>query len=153
MKIYVDADAFPNAIKDIVFRAAERLKISLILVANQTVRIPDSHCISSIKVGNGPDVADDKIAELAQKGDLVITADIPLANRIVEKQAFALNHRGELYTDENIKERLATRDLMDQLRSAGIDTGGPPPLTQKDRKAFADQFDRFLTRHRAADKS
>lgn len=147
MKILVDADAFPNVIKDILFRAARRHRISLILVANQQVNIKKSAYISCIAVPTGPDVADDRIVELVQQGDLVITADIPLADRVVAQGAYAINPRGELYTEENIKERLAVRDLMNELRNNGIVTGGPSSFSRKDRQAFANQLDRFLTRH------
>jgi uncharacterized protein YaiI (UPF0178 family) len=120
MKILVDADAFPNVIKDMLFRAARRHRIPLILVANQQMNIKKSPYISCIAVPAGPDVADDRIVELVQHGDLVITADIPLADRVVSQGAYAINPRGELYTEENIKDRLAVRDLMNELRNGGI---------------------------------
>ena len=147
MKIFVDADAFPKVIKDILFRAAGRHRVPMILVANQQVNIKKSPYISCIAVPAGPDVADDRIVELVQHGDLVITADIPLADRVVERWAYAINPRGELYTEENIKDRLAVRDLMNELRNGGVITGGPSSFSQKDRQAFANQLDRFLTKH------
>jgi len=150
MQIWVDADACPNTVKEILFRAAERRRIRMTLVANHAVRTPPSTLIRAIQVPHGFDVADDKIAAELQPGDLVITADIPLAAEVIERGGHALNPRGELYTTENIKERLAMRDVMDQLRSSGVVTGGPPTLNQRDRQAFANQLDRFLTRHNAS---
>lgn len=144
MQIWVDADACPKPIKEILFRAAERVKVSLVLVANQPMQIPPSRYIRSMVVASGMDVADATIVELLQPGDLVITADIPLAALVVDKGGHALNPRGELYDKDNIRERLAMRDLMDELRGSGIDTGGPPPFNQQDRTAFANQLDRFL---------
>lgn len=146
MKILIDADATPVVIKDILFRAVERNKIQLILVANQKMKFPESQYISSIIVPAGPDEADDKIAEIVQPGDLVITADIPLADRVVSAGAYALNPRGEFYTEENIKERLAMRDLMDELRNSGINTGNQSAFSSRDRQAFANHLDRFLTK-------
>jgi len=147
VQILVDADALPNLIKDILFRAVLRFRVPLTLVANQYVTLEKSAYISSIAVPAGPDVADDQIVQLAEEGDLVITADIPLADRIVAKGAYAINPRGELYTDDNIKERLAIRDLMSELRNEGVINGGPSSFSRKDRKAFANQLDRFLTKH------
>lgn len=147
MHIWVDADACPNLIKDILFRAAERVQVTLTLVANQALRTPPSPYIKSIQVPAGFDVADNKIAQLARHGDLVITADIPLAADVIAKGAHALNPRGEFYTKDTIQERLTMRNLMDQLRGSGINTGGPPPLKQSDRQAFANQLDRFLMRY------
>ena len=149
MTIWVDADACPRVIKEILYRAAERVQVELVLVANRPLHTPPSRFISSTKVGAGFDVADRHIADAVQPGDLVITADIPLAADVVEKEAIALNPRGELYTEENIRERLAMRDLMDQLRSTGMETGGPPEFSKKDRMAFANSLDRIL----AADSS
>ncbi len=146
MQIWVDADACPNVIKEILFRAAERLGIGLILVANQPVRTPPSRFIRSIQVPAGFDVADNEIIRQAVAGDLVITADIPLASGVIEKGAYALNPRGELYTRENIRERLTLRNFMDELRGSGVNTGGPPALDKGDRQAFANQLDRFLAR-------
>ncbi|AKH22263.1 YaiI/YqxD family protein [Sedimenticola thiotaurini] len=146
MQIWVDADACPNVIKEILFRAAERMKIAVILVANQAIRTPPSPYIRSIQVSAGFDVADNEIIRQAEAGDLVITADIPLAAGVIDKGAYALNPRGELYTRENIRERLAMRNFMDELRSSGVNTGGPPALDKSDRQAFANQLDRFLVR-------
>jgi hypothetical protein len=145
MRIYLDADAVPNAIKEILFRSVERNRIILVLVANQPVKVPRSEYISSIVVPAGPDKADDRIVELLQEGDLVVTADIPLADRVAEKGAYAIDPRGTLYTVDNIKERLAVRDLMENLRNEGITTGGPSAFSQRDRREFANQLDRFLT--------
>jgi len=147
MKIWVDADACPVVIKDILFRAAQRTCIQLTLVANQSVRIPPSPNIKFVQVASGFDVADNEIVKRLAVGDLVITADIPLAAEVIEKGGHALNPRGELYSVDNIKARLTMRNFMDTLRSSGVDTGGPPTLSQSDRKTFADQLDRFLTRH------
>lgn len=150
MQIWVDADACPGVIKEIIFRAAERLKVSTTLVANQMLRTPPSRYIRAIQVASGFDVADAHIIEQVQVGDLVITADIPLASAIIERQAHALNPRGELYTTANIQERLTMRNFMDELRSAGVDTGGPPAFSQADRQAFANQLDRFLAKNIAS---
>ncbi len=142
--MWVDADACPNAIKEILYRAAERVGAELILVANQPLNAPRSRYIRSIQVPAGLDVADNRIAALVERGDLVVTADIPLAAKVVDKGALALNPRGELYTTENIKERLAMRNLMDELRSTGQLTGGPAALGKKERQAFANALDRLL---------
>lgn len=147
MKVWVDADACPVVIKEILFKAAERTGVELTLVANQPIRIPPSRLIKLLQVPPGFDVADNEIVKRAESGDLVITSDIPLAAEVVEKGAYALNPRGELYTVDNIKARLNMRDFMDTLRSSGINTGGPPALSQNDRKAFADHLDKFLTKH------
>lgn len=147
MQIWVDADACPNVIKEILFRAAERQKIEVILVANQALRVPRSPFIKTKQVGTGFDVADNYIAQNVQIGDLVITADIPLAAQVVERQAQALNPRGEFYTLENIQQRLSMRNFMEELRSSGAITGGPAALNQQDRQAFANQLDRFLARY------
>jgi uncharacterized protein YaiI (UPF0178 family) len=146
MRIYVDADGFPGAVKDILIRSALRLGIPVIFVANKPVRHVRSELISSLIVPEGPDIADDRITELSAPGDLVVTADIPLADRVVAKGAFALNPRGKLYTEENIKDRLALRDLLSELRNDGVMTGGPPAFSRKDRQSFADQLDRFLVK-------
>lgn len=142
MKIWVDADACPVAIKDILFRAAERTGVQLTLVANQPIRIPPSNCIKFIQVSSGFDVADNEIVKRLCAGDLVITGDIPLAAEVIEKGGHALNPRGELYSTDNIKARLTMRDFMDTLRSSGIDTGGPSALSQSDRKSFASHLDK-----------
>jgi len=146
MRIWVDADACPNVIKEILFRAAERTRIPLTLVANQPTRIPFSPLVRQLQVSAGFDAADRRILELVEPGDLVITADIPLAAKIIEKSARALNPRGELYTDENVRERLTMRNLMDELRGSGVITGGPAVLSQSDRQAFANSLDRVLTK-------
>ncbi len=146
MQLWVDADACPNAIKDILYRAAERVGIVLTLVANQPLRTPPSRHIRSIQVEAGFDVADNRIAELMQEGDLVITADIPLAATVIEKGGLALNPSGELYTSENIQERLAMRNLMDELRSSGQLSGGPAAPGKRERQAFANALDRLLAR-------
>ena len=151
MKVWVDADACPVVIKEILFRAAERTGIQLTLVANQAIRVPPSRYISSIQVSSGFDVADDEIVKRLEAGDLVITGDIPLAADVIEKGGHALNPRGEMYTTENIKARLNIRDFMDTMRGSGIDTGGPPALNQNDRKAFADHLDRLLAKYAGKD--
>ncbi len=145
MHIWVDADACPKVIKDILFRAAERVGVPMTLVANQPLRTPPSRLIKSVQVGAGFDVADNYIVQRLQAGDLVITADIPLAAEVIEKGGRAINPRGELYTTENIRQRLAMRDFMDQMRASGVDTGGPPSFNHGDRQAFANQLDRLLT--------
>ena len=147
MKIWVDADACPVVIKDILFRAAERTGIELTLVANQRIRIPRSRVVKFLLVKSGFDAADNEIVKRLSSGDLVITADIPLASEVVEKGAYALNPRGEFYDADNIKSRLNVRDFMDALRESGVDTSGPPSLSQSDRKTFADNLDKFLSRH------
>jgi len=148
MQIWVDADACPNVIKEILFRAAIRAHVSLTLVANQLLRTPPSPYIKALQVPSGFDVADSKIVQQLQSGDLVITADIPLAALVIEKGGHALNPRGEFYTIENIRERLAMRNFMDELRNTGVNTGGPAMLSLSDRQAFANQLDRFLTKTR-----
>jgi uncharacterized protein YaiI (UPF0178 family) len=147
MQIWVDADACPNPIKDILFRAAERARVPLVLVANKLLKVPPSPWIRALQVPGGFDVADQKIAEDCAPGDLVITADIPLASAVIEKGGHALNPRGEFYTPDTIRERLAMRDFMESLRSSGVETGGPSAFGQSDRQAFANQLDRFLARH------
>ena len=146
MHSWVDADACPNVIKDILFRAAERAQISLTLVANKLLYTPPSRYIKAIQVPAGFDVADNKIAQLVEPGDLVITADIPLAAQVIDKGGHALNPRGEFYTTDNIREFLTMRNFMDTLRSSGVETGGPAVFSQSDRQAFANQLDRFLSK-------
>ena len=146
MQIWVDADACPAVIKDILFRAAERLQLPTTLVANKPLRTPSSRYLRTIQVARGVDVADSEIARRVEPGDLVITADIPLAADIIERGAHALNPRGDFYTPDNVREHLALRDFMEGLRGSGVQTGGPKPLDQTDRKRFADQLDRFLNR-------
>ena len=146
MRIWVDADACPVAIKEVLYRAAERVGVELTLVANQSLSVPPSRYIKALRVPGGFDVADRHISERVEAGDLVVTADIPLAADVVAKGALALNPRGQLYTEDNIRERLAMRDMMEELRSAGTVTGGPSALGKKDRQAFANQLDRLLAR-------
>ena len=145
MRIWVDADACPGEIKTLLFRAADRTKTRVTLVANQPLTTPYSDFIDSIRVGAGPDVADQRIVELVEPGDLVITADIPLAAHVVDKGGQALDPRGELYTSANVGARLAARNLMDELRGGGEITGGPSNFSAKDKQAFANQLDRWLT--------
>lgn len=155
MKIWIDADACPVAIREILFRTAERLRIETTLVANQSIAIAKSAFIRRVTVRDGADIADDRIVELMQRGDLVITSDIPLASRVVEKEGVAISPRGELFDDKSVHERLAARNLMEQFRSAGFETSGPKPLSQKDVQTFANQLDRSLTRllqHNKADR-
>lgn len=147
MQIWVDADACPGVIKDILYRAAERVRVPVTLVANQPLYTPRSDFIRSIRVGAGFDVADHRIVQLAEAGDLVVTGDVPLAAMLVPNGVHVLNPRGELYTEENIGERLAMRDLLDELRSTGVPTGGPAAFNKRDRQTFANQLDRLLTRH------
>ncbi len=147
-RIWVDADACPVVIKEILFRAAERAQIETILVANQWLRTPPSRHVRAMQVAGGPDVADDAIAERVAAGDLVVTQDIPLAARVLEKHAVALNPRGELYAANTIAERLSVRNFMEELRGAGIQTGGPATLHARDRQAFAAQLDRWLAQRR-----
>ena len=148
MRIWVDADACPVAIKEILFRTSKRLELPVILVANQRMEIPKSDLVKLITVPQGADVAHDKIVQLVAEGDLVVTADIPLAARVVEKNAIALGPRGEVYDDKNVHERLAARDLMEQFRSFGMETSGPPPLAKRDIQDFANGLDRTITRLR-----
>ena len=147
MQIWIDADACPGVVKEILFRAAQRTGVQLTLVANQFLRVPAAANISMIQVAQGFDVADNEIVKRAGAGDLVITSDIPLAAEVIDKGANVLSPRGEWYSTENIRARLNMRDFMDTLRSSGVDTGGPPALNQADRQAFANHLDSFLTRH------
>ncbi|HEX7047038.1 MAG TPA: YaiI/YqxD family protein [Gammaproteobacteria bacterium] len=153
MHIWVDADACPNIIKDILFRAAARTEIPLTLVANHYLRTPPSPHIRALQVEGGFDVADDYIAENSAPGDLVITADIPLAAAVMKKGGHALNPRGEFYTDDNIRERVAMRNFMDQMRASGVQTGGPPALNDRDKQKFANSLDSFLARNRSTDSN
>jgi len=148
MQIWVDADACPVVIKEILFRAAERTGVQLTLVANQPLRVPPSRYIRTLQVTAGFDVADNEIVRRLVAGDLVITSDIPLAAEVIDKGGQALSPRGELYSAENVRGRLNIRDFMDTLRASGIDTGGPPALSQGDRQAFANHLDQFLARNR-----
>lgn len=146
MQIWVDADACPSAIKEILFRAAERVQVSLTLVANRLLRVPASPYIRAIQVPHGFDVADNKIAEQVQAQDLVITADIPLAAQVIERGGIALNPRGELYTEDNIRERLGMRNFMEELRGSGTDISGPATFSKSDCQAFAKQLDHYLAK-------
>jgi uncharacterized protein len=148
MQIWVDADACPTVIKEILFRAAKRVEIKTTLVANQEIQIPGSDFIDFVQVRSGLDVADSYIMQHLQPHDLVITADIPLAAEAIEKGAYALNPRGEFYDAGNIRERLSMRNFLNELRSGGVETGGPPPFSQRDTAAFANQLDRFLTKQK-----
>jgi len=143
-QIWVDADACPKVIKEILYRAANRTGVPVTLVANQPLQIPRSRYIHSVQVAAGFDVADNHIVQQAAASDLVITADIPLAAEVIAKGCLALNPRGELYTEDNIRQRLTMRDFMDTLRSSGVDTGGPTSFNHADRQAFANQLDRLL---------
>ncbi|ABO24592.1 YaiI/YqxD family protein [Shewanella loihica] len=147
MKIWVDADACPGVIKDILFRAAERAEIAVTLVANHAMRIPPSRFIQLVTVSSGFDVADNEIVRRAAPGDLVITADIPLASEVIDKGALALNPRGELYTEHNIKSILNMRDFMDTMRASGVQTGGPAAIGQSEKQAFGNQLDRLITKY------
>ncbi len=147
MRIWVDADACPVVIKEILFRAAVRTQTTVTLVANAALRTPPSPYIKSLQVPSGFDVADNRIVELVETADLVVTADIPLAAAVIEKGGYALNPRGMLYTVENIRETLSLRNFMADLRSSGVETGGPSTFTPSDRQAFANQLDRLLTKN------
>ena len=153
MQIWVDADACPGAIKDILFRAADRVQVRVTLVANRNLATPRSPWVRCLRVAHGFDVADREIVDQVAEGDLVVTADIPLAADVVSRGATALNPRGELYTEDNVREALAVRDLMDELRSAGMPTSGPAAFSQADRRRFADQLDRWLARSSRSDTS
>lgn len=144
--LWIDADACPGVIKDILYRAAERARLPLVLVANQLLRHPPSPWIRAVRVAKGFDVADNYIVDQVQPGDVVVTADIPLAAAVIDKHALALNPRGELYSRENIREALDMRNFMDSLRSSGVDTGGPAAFNHGDRQNFANQLDRLLAR-------
>jgi hypothetical protein len=144
MKIWVDADACPVVIKDILFKAANRAQIETTLIANHYIKIPPSPFIKFVQVQNGFDIADDEIIKRVQKSDLVITSDIPLADEVITKLAVALSPRGELYSKENIKSRLNIRDFMDTMRASGLHTGGPSALSQTDRQNFANHLDRII---------
>lgn len=149
LTIWIDADAAPREVKEIVYRAALRLKIRAVLVANQRLQLPlNNPQVSAVRVEGGPDVADRYIADHASVGDIAITADIPLAAILVEKEVVVLDPRGELYDRENVRERLSIRDFMESLRSTGVETGGPKPYGDREKRAFADALDRTLTRLR-----
>jgi len=144
VRIWVDADACPNAVKDILFRAAERCQVEVVLVANQPLRMPPSPYVRSIQVERGFDVADNRIAHEVVPGDLVITADVPLAAAAVERGSLALDPRGTLYTKGNVREYLDLRNFMTGLRDSGVQTSGPPPISAADRQSFANQLDKLL---------
>jgi uncharacterized protein YaiI (UPF0178 family) len=144
-QVWVDADACPGVIRDILFRAAERAQVQVTLVANQWLRTPSSRFIRALQVPGGFDVADGAIVDRVQPGDLVVTQDIPLAARVLEKGAIALNPRGERYTPDNMAERLSMRNFMEELRGSGVQTGGPAPFHARDRQAFANELDRWLS--------
>lgn len=147
MQIWVDADACPKVIKEILFRASQRLELPMALVANQPLTVPPNSKIRAVQVPPGFDVADNYIVQNLVAGDLVITADIPLAAEVIEAEGHALNPRGELYTKNNIRERLMMRDFMSDLRSSGVQTGGPAALSQRDRQEFGNALDKFLAKH------
>ncbi len=153
MKIWIDADACPGPVRDIVFRAARRVGVLVTLVANRPLQLPRSPRITAVRVSPGLDEADHYLARAAGADELVVTADIPLAARLVARGVAALNPRGELYTAENIQERLTLRDLKEELRSAGIATGGPSPFHHRDKQAFANALDRWLARQRAGERA
>ncbi|MEJ2544172.1 MAG: YaiI/YqxD family protein [Calditrichaceae bacterium] len=146
MKIWVDADACPKPIKSILFRVADRLRISVLFISNQRIKVPKSNYIDTVQVAGGFDIADEYIIERIEPLDLVITADIPLASAIVGKNGFAINPRGTLYNKDNISEILAMRNLKDELRSTGLDIGGPSQFKSGDTEAFANQLDKFFNR-------
>jgi uncharacterized protein len=150
MQIWVDADACPAVIKDILYRVAERTQIPVTLVANQLLRVPGSRFVRALQVPSGADVADAEIVARLNPGDLVVTGDIPLAAQVLEKGAFALNPRGDFYTKDTIAQQLSMRAFMEELRSGGVDTGGPPAFNQADRQNFANALDRHLARQRHA---
>jgi len=146
LKIWIDADAAPREVKEIVYRASLRLQIPTVLVANQRLTLPlNNPHLSAVRVEGGPDVADRYIAERAEVGDVAVTADIPLAAALVERGIVVIDPRGELYSEENVRERLSIRDFMDSLRSTGVETGGPKPFGDREKRLFADTLDRTLT--------
>jgi uncharacterized protein YaiI (UPF0178 family) len=147
MQIWVDADACPAVIKEILYRVADRLELMLTLVANQTLRVPPSRFIRSVQVPSGADVADREIVRLMTAGDLIVTGDIPLAADVLKKGGYALNPRGDFYTEDNIAQQLTMRAFLEELRGGGVDTGGPAPFSQGDRQNFANQLDRHLHKH------
>lgn len=147
MTLYIDGDAFPNLLKPIVLRTIERLSLPTYVVSNKRITLGESRFVTYIIVEEGADEADHRIVEMVKEGDLVITADIPLADRVISKKAHAIDHRGELYSVDNIKQYLAMRNLMEEIRESGEMTGGPKPFRQKDAHAFANQLHRFLTKY------
>jgi len=151
IQIWVDADACPKVIKEILYRVADRVRIVVTFLANRALRVPESDYIKSIQVAQGFDVADNHIVQMLNKGDLVITADIPLAAEVIREGGHALDPRGDFYTEENIQGRLSIRNFMDELRSGGVETGGPSSFKMKDRHRFANQLDQFLTKRASSD--
>jgi len=149
MQIWVDADACPVVIRDIICRAAKRKQMMATFVANQNIPLPSSPFLTMLQVPQGFDIADDEIVKRASAGDIVITSDIPLASEVLEKDAYVLTSRGERYTQNNIKARLNMRDFMETMRSSGVQTGGPPPLNHRDRQTFANSLDQLLAKHKA----
>lgn len=147
MHVYVDADALPAPIRDILFRASQRLQFRLTLVANKYLSVPDSELITAVRVDKGFDVVDDAIVDMVGPGDLVITADIPLAAQVLDKGGHVISPRGQAMTRDDIKGRLAMRELLAELRDSGVQTGGPPPLSNRDRESFANRLDAFLREH------
>ena len=147
MQIWVDADACPVVVKEMLYRAAMKRKVTTIFVANQPLRTPKSPFLKTVRVGAGFDVADDYITEQVSEGDLVVTQDIPLAADVIAKNAHALNPRGSMYTKDNIGQRLSVRNFLEDVRSSGIQTGGPPPISAQDKQAFGNSLDRFLTQN------
>ena len=147
MQIWVDADACPVVIKEILYRVADRLELPVTLVANQSLRVPPSRFVRTVQVPSGADVADQEIVRLLNPGDLVVTGDIPLAADVLTKGGYALNPRGEFYTKDNIAQQLSMRAFMEELRSGGVDTGGPAAFSQSDRQSFANSLDRHLQKH------
>ncbi|HET7456422.1 MAG TPA: YaiI/YqxD family protein [Gemmatimonadaceae bacterium] len=153
MKLWIDADATPRDVKEIVFRAAHRLRLDTVLVANARVPLPPGHpTVSAVRVEGGPDVADRYIAEHAAAGDVAVTADVPLAAALVAKQVVVIDPRGIEHTEHTVGERLSVRDFMDALRTVGVETGGPKPFSPKDKQAFASALDRVLTRAARRDR-
>lgn len=146
MKIWIDADACPKVVKEVIYKAATRLQLPVCLVANSSMFVPPGPLFSLVQVEKGADVADQYIVEHVQENDLVITADIPLADLVVQKKGIAINVRGELYTEENIRERLSVRDFMKELRDSGLETGGPASFGPKDKENFTNSLNRILTK-------
>ena len=146
--LYIDGDAFPNQLKPILLRAIERSKLSTYIISNKQISVGESEHITYIVVGDGDNEADDKIVEMTEEGDLVVTADIPLADRIITKKAHAIDHRGELFSADKIKHYLAMRNLMQEIRESGMATKGPPSFSQKDAHGFANQLNKILTKQK-----
>lgn len=149
VRIWIDADACPRDVKDVVFRASARLQIAVVLVANKNIAVPLSPLLSTVRVQGGPDVADDHIVQAAESGDIVVTADIPLAARLVPKGVAVIDPRGDVYDEDNVGERLSVRDFMADVRDAGVVTGGPGAFSARDKRRFASALDRALTVHQS----